>query len=346
MIVVAGLNLKNLKPRVWDPASPYYLPELTAIMVSYADFHRSPRQRHAAMELTLRGYLGAPPHVQIYLDNGAFYFLTRDGGIPLHEYEEFVQAAQPDWHPIPQDFIPLPAMDDAAQLRCFDRTMEMNRAFAHDGFVPVMHIGRHLPKYLEEFARSAALAQKERIALGGMVPNLLRAPRAMPYADILRGLDQVRRQFANKELHAFGLGGTATLHLAALFGIASLDSSGWRNRAARSIVQLPGRGNRVVAAMGSWRGRAPGASEWRMLAVCPCPACQRFGLAGLTAGGIEGFCNRATHNLWVLLHEAQAIIDHLAANTYREWYPSHVQNAIYRALVRDALALREDNRLQ
>ncbi|MCX7790574.1 MAG: hypothetical protein N2378_08030, partial [Chloroflexaceae bacterium] len=190
--------------------------------------------------------------------------------------------------------------------------------------------------------RSAALTQKERVALGGMGPNLLRKPRAMPYADILNGLDQVRRILVNKELHAFGLGGTATLHLAALFAIDSLDSSGWRNRAARGIVQLPGRGDRVVANMGSWRGREPDAAEWVMLAACPCPACQRFGIAGLTASGIAGFCNRATHNLWVLLQEGKEIAAHLAARTYRDWYRSHVENAIYQTLVRDALALRED----
>lgn len=346
MNIVAGLSLKNLKPRVWDPASPYFLPDLPAVMVSYADFHRSPRQRRAAMEQTLRGYLEAPSHVRIYLDNGAFYFLGRDGGIPLHAYEEFVQAAQPDWYPIPQDFIPTPHMDDEAQLRCLCRTMEMNRAFEHDGFVPVMHISRQLARYLEEFTTSAALTRKERVALGGMVPNLLRTPRAMPYAEILSGLDQVRRTLSSKELHAFGLGGTATLHLAALFGIDSLDSSGWRNRAARGIVQLPGRGDRVVANMGSWRGREPDAAEWAMLAACPCPACQRFGVAGLTASGIEGFCNRATHNLWVLLREAQDIAAHLAARTYSDWYPSHVQNAIYRTLVGDALELLEDKRMR
>lgn len=44
--VVAGLSLRNLHPRVWDPQSPYYLPELRAVMVSYADFNRAPaRQR-------------------------------------------------------------------------------------------------------------------------------------------------------------------------------------------------------------------------------------------------------------------------------------------------------------
>src|SRR5690349_16220739 len=87
--IVAGLSLKNLKPRVWDPASPYHLPALRAVMLSYADFHKSALQRRAAMKQTLHAYLGVPNTIRIYLDNGAFYFLDRDGGVPKQEYEEF-----------------------------------------------------------------------------------------------------------------------------------------------------------------------------------------------------------------------------------------------------------------
>ena len=233
-------------------------------------------------------------------------------------------------------------MDDATQLYCLRRTMDMNYAYDHDGFVPVIHISRQLDAYIEEFQSNAWLTRKERIALGGIVPNLLRMPKAMPYADVLKSMRQARHELAGKHLHVFGLGGTATLHLAALFKIDSLDSAGWRNRAARGIVQLPGCGDRTVANMGSWRGREPDEAEWAMLAICACPACQRFGIAGLKAGGIDGFCNRATHNLWVLLQEAQGIKAHLDTNTYRDWYRSHVDNSIYRSLVRDALALMED----
>lgn len=342
MEIVAGLSMKNLKPRVWDPESPYYLPGLTAVMISYADFHKSAHRRRSAMKQTLHTYLGVPPHVRIYLDNGAFYFLDRDGGVPQNEYEEFVEGAKPDWYPIPQDFIPTPQMDDEAQFLCLRRTMDMNLAFEHDGFVPVMHVCRQLSTYIEEFNRSEQLTQKRQVALGGIVPNLLRKPSAMPYSDVLKSLSRVRDLLVGKHLHVFGLGGTATLHLAGLFKVDSLDSAGWRNRAARGIIQLPGRGDRMVANMGSWRGREPDETEWLLIAACQCPACGKFGVNGLKASGVDGFCNRATHNLWVLLQEAEAIKAHLEANTYSDWYQSHVENSIYRTLVRDTLALVEN----
>jgi 7-cyano-7-deazaguanine tRNA-ribosyltransferase len=72
--IVAGTTLSSLKPDVWNPNSEYYLSNLTAIMISYADFHKKPARRRKAMDQGLRNYLGIPDHIKIYLDNGAFYF--------------------------------------------------------------------------------------------------------------------------------------------------------------------------------------------------------------------------------------------------------------------------------
>lgn len=333
MLVVAGLSLKNLQPRVWDPGSRYYLQDLRAVMVSYADLHRMPTRKRAAMEQGLHTYLGISEEKRVYLDNGAFYFLSRGGETPAEEYEEFVNRAKPDWYPVPRDYIPAPAMTLGEQKVCFDRTMRVNLAYEHDGYVPVMHVGRFLDDYVVGIGANLKLSEKRHIALGGIVPNLLRKPKAVPYQTVLDALMHVRRAFADKEVHVFGIGGTATLHLAALLGVDSVDSSGWRNRAARGIVQLPGSGDRMVAELGSWRGRMLSEQEWEALRACPCPACELYGLKGLAASRIEGFCNRATHNLWVLLEEARWIADHLESGTYRERYKDRLNNSVYSRLI-------------
>jgi len=326
-----------MKPRVWDPKSEYYLPTLRAVMISYADLHRQPAQRRRAMERGLREHFRIPPRVKIYLDNGAFYFLNHDGGTPCREYEEFVTQAQPDWWPIPQDFIPTPQMTRTEQRRCFTRTMQVNRTYRHDGFVPVIHTGQFLEQYTESVQRDERLVTKPALALGAMVPNLLRSPKAVPYAEILDGLVQVRQIFTDKRIHVFGIGGTATLHLAALLKMDSVDSSGWRNRAARGIVQLPGSGDRVVADLGSWAGRKPTREEWEKLEACRCTACRKFGVAGLKADKIFGFCNRATHNLWVLLDENRRLQQQLRKGTYAKWYERHLDNSTYLPLIRQLL---------
>lgn len=338
MEVVAGLSLKNLQPRVWDPQSPFYLPELTAIMVSYADFKLMPAQRRAAMRQGLRQYLGVPDHVSIYLDNGAFYFSSNGGEPTAEEYRRFVQRAKPDWRPIRFDSIPAPQMPWQTQAACFRKTMAMNLHYQHDGYVPVIHAGRYLSQYIDAIEQCPRLAAKECIALGGLVPNLLRTPKAAAYGSILDDLLTVRDRFAGKRIHVFGIGGTATLHLAALLGFDSADSSGWRNRAARGIIQLPGSGERLVAKLGKWRGRTPSAEEWQDLATCRCPACQFSGVNGLCASGIKGFMNRATHNLWVLLQEVRWVAERLDRGSYERCYRRRLQNTIYLPIIEKLLA--------
>ena len=271
MLVVAGTGLKNLNPRVWDPGSPYYLPQLRAIMISYADFFQTAAQRHRALDQGLHAYLGVPTHVKVFLDNGAFYFLGKIGHVPEREYNEFVARAKPDWWPIPQDFIPVATLNEEQQHECFLRTMAANVAYRHDGYTPVIHISRYLRQYTVAVKADEQLALKPAIALGGIVPNLLRARKAMPYQEVLDALLYVREEFSTKHIHVFGIGGTATLHLAAVLGIDSVDSSGWRVRAARGIVQLPGSGDRSLAELGTWRGRQPDAREWELLVSCPVP---------------------------------------------------------------------------
>ncbi len=339
--VVVGISLKNLKPRVWDPGDPLHVPGIRAIMVSYADFDHRDAWRRGAMEAGLHEYLGVPPGVRVYLDNGAFAFFKRGLNIPRADYEAFVAAARPDWYPVPRDLIPAPGMTTWRQGRHRNLTIAENRAYRHDGYTPVVHVGPHLARYVEAVQADPLLAAKPSVAIGGIVPNLLRAPQALPYRDILNSLWETRHVLAGKHLHLFGVGGTATLHLAALLGMDSADSSGWRSRAARGIVQLPGRGDRLVADLGSWRGRTPSDAEWDLLIACPCPACQADGIGGLRADRIAGFSHRAAHNLHVLLAEADAVADHLTAglDAYCLWYPTHIHNRIYEPLIKHAAAL-------
>ena len=340
MLIVAGLSLKNLQPRVWDSTSEFYLPALQAVMVSYAEFHRMQARRTAAMKVGLRSYFDVPDHIKIFLDNGAFYFGGQESGkAPLREYEEFVEATGPHWKPIPQDYIPFPSMSRQKQRGCFDKTMRMNEQYQHNGYVPVVHIGNHLKNYTEQMMACPKLSKKPSIALGAIVPNLLRKPKAMPYADVLKGLQHFRTVFDKKSLHVFGVGGTATLHLMSLLGIDSVDSSGWRSRAARGIVQLPGCGERLVADLGNWRGREPSTDEWNTLRACQCPACARYGTNGLKANKLHGFCCRAAHNLWVLLEENIWLSQHVAGRTYAENYAARVDNSTYRPIIDELLVL-------
>ncbi|PJF38453.1 MAG: hypothetical protein CUN55_17235 [Phototrophicales bacterium] len=158
---------------------------------------------------------------------------------------------------------------------------------------------------------------------------------------ILKQVQHVRDAFHDKHMHVFGVGGTATLHIAALLGVDTVDSAGWRNRAARGIIILPGSGERVIAELGNWRGRRVSEEEQQTLLGCECPACREHGMEGLEANKSFGFYNRATHNLWVLLKEKEWLDTNLANDTYVENYKDHLHNTIYKPLI-DKLVLDDE----
>lgn len=333
MLIVAGLNLNQINPRVWDKSSPYYLKDLKAVMLSYAQIHPRLKTRAQMMKEGIRSVLNIPDEIKIYLDNGAFNFAMKGFDAPVADYEEFVDATKPDWKPIPQDFIPAPKMTLKEQRECLKQTMDVNLAFKHDGFVPVIHISRVLKKYILEIRNCDELNKKTSIAIGGIVPNLLRAPKALSHSKILENLINLRKEFSDRTIHIFGIGGISTLHLAALLEIDSVDSSGWRNRAARGIILLPGKTERTISELGSWHGRKLNEKDDEELAACSCPACLRFGLEGLKSGGTSGFSNRATHNLWVLLEENSWIQEKIAEGTYDDLYKERVDHSSYRLLI-------------
>lgn len=227
------------------------------------------------------------------------------------------------------------------QEECYKKTMAVNRDYDYDGFVPVMHVGRMLPSFIKDLSKHEKLKKKKRFALGGIVPNLLRASKAIPYREVVAAMTSARAKFKDKNLHVFGMGGTATIHLAALLGFDSVDSSGWRNRAARGIVQLPGSGDRMVANLGSWRGREPSQGEWSKLRNCKCRACSSDGIKGLKRSGIEGFSHRASHNLWVLLREAEWVAKRLAAGTYAKTYKRRLKNTVYAPIIQALVEQQE-----
>lgn len=339
MKIVAGLNLKNLKPRVWDPESEHYLPELKAVMVSYADFDKMPARRKAAMDQGLRAWLGVPEGVDVYLDNGSFYFLMRNGDRPIADYEEFVKQAKPDWYPMPEEYIPTPMMSDSQQKKAYQDTLAAMTRYSYDGYVPVAHVGKWLKKYVKFMKAEEKINAKHYLGLGGIVPNLLRAPKAIPYEEVLQSLIHFRQAFPDKHIHVFGMGGTATVHLAALMGFDSIDSSGWRNRAARGIIQLPGTGDRLVTDLGKWRGRQLSDQELVSLETCECPTCGGGHFERLFLHRMEGFCWRATHNLWVLLQEREWVSRALQAVTYAQEFRTRLDNSIYFSLVERAMVL-------
>jgi 7-cyano-7-deazaguanine tRNA-ribosyltransferase len=52
---------------------------------------------------------------------------------------------------------------------------------------------------------------------------------------------------------------------------------------------------------------------------------------------MQGFSNRATHNLWTLLEEVRQIEPHLTDGSYQTWYTRHLANSIYLPLIQQTV---------
>lgn len=300
-------------------------------MLSFDEFRRRPAIKKSAEVGGFGAVLGAE-RVRVFLDNGAFSCLLRGTEPAVDEFRAFVRATSPAWYPVPADYIPRPTDSRRRQRGLFEKTIKILEAHADDGYCPVVHAGPWLDRYMETLHR---LGQTRQLAIGGLVPHLLNSAGARRRETIAR-LKRVRREFPGT-IHAFGVGGVVTLHLAAAVGIDSADSSGWRQRAARGLVVLRGRGERMAVKLGSWKGREIGPAEWAELARCRCPSCRRHGSEGLKALGLEGFAHRAVHNLWTLLEEAALIDRHLARGDFAAWSARRVRGNRMADLV--ALAL-------
>ena len=95
----------------------------------------------------------------------------------------------------------------------------------------------------------------------------------------------------------------------------------------------------MIANLGKWRGRKLHRKESKVLSECLCPACLRFSVKGLRVKGIEGFSNRACHNLWVLLEEAKWVKEQMAASEYARSYLERLDNTIYLPLIERLVGL-------
>lgn len=93
-----------------------------------------------------------------------------------------------------------------------------------------------------------------------------------------------------------------TMHLMFHVGADSVDSSGWRTKAAFGAIQLPGVGDRYITTNEKHKPyRDLSRSEKEILDNCVCPVCRKHNLSDLR----KSFQLRALHNAWVFQKEIE-----------------------------------------
>jgi 7-cyano-7-deazaguanine tRNA-ribosyltransferase len=185
--------------------------------------------------------------------------------------------------------------------------------------VPVIHAynSSYLDKRHEELKR--IVGDPSFLCVGSFVPLLRGSYVGSRFSDKRNGgssifqrwrlmaqlLCRIRSLYPNTILHVFGVGSVSTMLLLFLLGVDSVDSVGWRLKAAYGEIQLGGLSNRTLnpTPLQTRRRRALSMLDRDLLADCSCPSCVSLPASKREGALKRSYADRAIHNAFVMVSE-------------------------------------------
>jgi queuine/archaeosine tRNA-ribosyltransferase len=299
-------------------------PSATESVYSISDLISSTASRESIRRKGIHSL--CPKGHRVMIDSGGYQYL-RQGKFPL-KWEELIgfynDCGTEDGVSLDRPVNAELAGSAKRVLReNLDRYMSMRaRARAGLTIIPVLHgFSRSMIEWecqkLAEIDRAPPL-----VGLGGVVPYLMAITRNFRFGrdladklllvDLLHHRFSVARQvFPKSRLHVFGAGGTVSMALALRAGADSVDSSGWRVRAAFGCILGPwGRQLRL-------RSHEQSPQKFRRslreaVRGCKCPVCTGYPENRRAAQLVKSFDARATHNLWMQFSDLTRVRARLA----------------------------------
>jgi tRNA-guanine family transglycosylase len=170
------------------------------------------------------------------------------------------------------------------------------------------------------------------IGLGSLVPLVFRTKDTQNFNDIMHfvvdAIKLVRNEFPNAFLHIFGIGSTNSMHLMFSLGVDSIDSTGWRLKAAYGRIQLPGIGDRYVKPHRNGR-KVINKQEIKKLSMCKCPVCKNYALKDRIMILDKSFEKRALHNAWVFIEEEKMFKYYLKNKSTINFVENRLKNSTF-----------------
>jgi 7-cyano-7-deazaguanine tRNA-ribosyltransferase len=294
---------------------------------------------------------------RVFLDSGGFRFqrLAQEEFDASHVLELY-QALGPDIGAIldfPFDPTKSNRVNSHRWRRTLRNTQRMRDAGLNISLAPVIHAydrtsaAERYRQLLEVFP------DPEIICIGSLVPLLKasyigsRFPAngslsagAERWTRIAEVVTTIRELAPKTPLHVFGAGSLSTISMLLLLGIDSVDSTGWRMKAAFGAIQLPGLGDRfTVPSAGASkvrRGLSPLCRD--ILSKCDCPACDGESLSRRVKKLSSSFTGRAVHNAHVLLSEVRLLGSAMRRNQGGEFVAKRFRTSPrYEAILMDAV---------
>jgi queuine/archaeosine tRNA-ribosyltransferase len=267
----------------------------------------------------------------IFMDSGGFLLQAKEQfGIGPKEILALYSDLSPDLAAV-LDYPLRPASTASANgkrwLSTLRNTVEMLSGASQVPLVPVVH--GYTLKDLETSCKQIEthMGTPRAIALGSLVPLIKgmfvkgRFWKQLPksartnsddlgnFANlffVVEAVRLVRNYFPKSFFHVFGVGSTTTMHALFYLGVDSVDTTGWRLKAAHGAIQLPGHGDLFVKCRrsASKTRKRINHKQLDLLNQCRCPVCRANEPDTRQKALGNSFQARATHNAWVFIQEA------------------------------------------
>jgi len=223
---------------------------------------------------------------ELFLDSGAFT-ISRRG---LSVSKEHIKSVQEKLHPdkaVPLDYPFQPGQSVKEMERLWEMTkaniLEWQETTKLKEIVPVLHAWSR-SSIKKNILWIHKYVNTEYVGIGTIVNPGFKgyfADRQLNFKtlELLLYTIKVIKGMTNFKIHLMGFGSSPlTLHIAYYMGADSLDTTGYRRKAAFGKIILPGTGERYVGrgdAKFGVRGENLSYSDWRTLLECKCPICRK-----------------------------------------------------------------------
>jgi len=313
--------------------------EIETLIVNAYDILRNKKASETISEDGIHRYLDFKG--SILMDSGGFLFQKKEIiDIKPSAILELYKNSCPDIgvildHPLN------PAETKKNNLKRWDLTLKNTEFMLQNkcksnitNIMPVVH-GYDLKQLKIACKNIKKLTDPKIIGIGSLVPLLFRnygltKKFKEPVNFIIDAVELVRSEFPDAVLHAFGVGSTKTMHLMYALGVDSIDSTGWRIKAAYGVIQLPGIADRHVKDRNNGRPFLSD-SEIELLGKCECPSCRDSSIKERMDLLDKNFQARATHNAWVFVNEQKKFKKQLQECNTEEFVKSRLENGFLKA---------------
>ncbi len=310
----------GFEPRPWE-----HFP-MDTLMVNAYDILMKPKIYNKVCETGIHKFLNFDGLVM--MDSGGFIFQKKEElDVEPSKIIELYEKAGPDIgvvldHPLSIQ----KSMSDNRKRwkKTLQNTDFMIKNNGDIALMPVLH-----GYTLNELKKACKEVRKindnpKIIGLGSLVPLLfnMKVSKKLKFKNcrnfVIDATRLVREEFPNSLLHTFGVGSTKTMHLMFSLGVDSLDSTGWRLKAAYGNIQLPGVSDRNPTPRNNGRASLSD-GEKIILDECECPTCMGKSLEQKIKSLDGPFPPRALHNAYVYNQELENYVKSLEQGKSKEF---------------------------